>query len=300
MKRVDDGRSAPFAERFRVAVEKRDVTLVWLRDRLAESGNSVSLTTLSYWRSGRRTPEGASSMVAIAQLEMLLGLEVGELTDALGSSRRPGPVADPVMPEDDAVVHLAAEETFRALGAAPNRHLRDLTTHLVADVDAEGNLRRARMRTLLQATSGTIREIPYVWVKKVPSRAAIDVVDSTGVRATRRFQHPSGRVDGVVLELTEPLTTPATAMIEFTHVYPTDYPERRQLSHGMGRKARETIIWARFHQAAVPTWCQEYTDTDVRDLVLWGRSAHVVRRGYGPGFVGIRWGFDESGHTDPH
>ena len=76
-----------FAEALRAAIAARGVSLVWLRDRLAYRGSPVSLTTLSYWRSGDRHPEGAGSYAAIREIENLLGLP----EDALASKDRSPP-----------------------------------------------------------------------------------------------------------------------------------------------------------------------------------------------------------------
>ncbi|WP_460797122.1 hypothetical protein [Microbacterium sp. GXF0217] len=67
--------------------------------------------------------------------------------------------------------------------------------------------------------------------------------------------------------------------------------------HGLDRQNRQVVIWVRFPDGAVPDWCEEYTDagTDhaVKPLTIGPRSVHVARFGFGPGVLGIRWGFDE-------
>ena len=142
-----------FAESLRAAIDARDVSLVWLRDRLAKLGSPVSLTTLSYWRTGRRHPEGASSLAAIAAIEELLHVPPAHLTSALAPSRRTGPLPSPEVPLDDAV-RAATEETLQALAAAPLSAIRDVSTQVVADVDEHGHIRRRWTRILVQATSG--------------------------------------------------------------------------------------------------------------------------------------------------
>ena len=114
----------------------------------------MSLTTLSYWRSGRRHPEGVGSYAAIAAIEELLGLPEGQLASIVPRSRRPGPLPHPEVPLDDDAVRMATEETLQALAAAPLAALREISSHIVADVDENGRLHRRWTRLLVQATSG--------------------------------------------------------------------------------------------------------------------------------------------------
>ena len=57
-----------FAASFRDAINARGLTLARLHEQLRARGNSVSMATLSYWRSGARRPEGAQSMAALSDL----------------------------------------------------------------------------------------------------------------------------------------------------------------------------------------------------------------------------------------
>ncbi|MEV5000573.1 hypothetical protein [Nocardioides sp. LML1-1-1.1] len=277
------------------AIARRGVTLVWLKERLAERGSPVSLTTLSYWRSGRRRPEGTSSLNALEEIEDLLGLLPGELLDLVGDSRRTVPVSEPASFHSD-VLLTAVQETLDELGAADVRNLRDLSATVVVDVDAQGRLRRRHTRILLQATSGTIRDIPYTDSSPEPTDLPMEIVTGAGARVSRRHDHPGGRVFGVVFELEEPLTAPDTAILDWCTELPEGFPTIREVAHGVARKNRETLIWVRFAPEAPPSWVEEFSDDGSPPIPreLAGSSVHTVRRGFGPGSFGLRWGYDDA------
>lgn len=283
-----------FAESLRAAIEARGVSLVWLRDRLAELGSPVSLTTLSYWRTGRRHPEGASSLAAIAAIEELLHVPPAHLTSALAPSRRTGPLPSPEVPLDDAV-RAATEETLQALAAAPLSAIRDVSTQVVADVDEHGHIHRRETRILVQATSGTVRELPWVEVAAVPTTSVPVFSQVVGAQVVRTHRHPSGLVNGFVFELERPLTAPDAAIFEWVADIDEDYPHESNVAHFVTRPARETVIWVRFHPEALPTWCEETTgDDEPRSIaVAPGHTVHAVRSRFGPGVLMVRWGFDE-------
>lgn len=294
MKPLRPAEPAGLATVLSAAIARRGVTLVWLRERLAERGSPVSLTTLSYWRSGRRRPEGRGSLAALEEIEELLGLVPGELLDLVGDSRRTVPVGKVASFHGDRL-RTEVHQTLEALGTSTVRNLRDLSATVVVDVDAHGRLRRRHTRILVQATSGTIHEIPYTDSSPEPTRETLHIQAGPGVRVARRHQHPGGRVFGVVFELDEPLTAPDTAILDWCTELPEGFPAIREVAHGLARKNRETIIWVRFAPDAPPDWVEEFAD-DGSPLVpreLSGSSVHAVRRGFGPGSFGIRWGYDD-------
>ena len=282
-----------FSEGLRAAIAAREVSLVWLRDRLADTGNPVSLTTLSYWRSGRRHPEGASSLAAIAEIEQLLHLPGNSLTSRVGPGRRVGPLPAPVPPFDGRPVNNAVEETSRAL-AAPFGVFREITTQIVADVDEGGVLRRRWIRTVVQVTSGTVSEYP--WVEVVEETDGPPVFTSaSGARLTRTHVHPSGTAHGVVLELERPVSAPSTAMLEWVTDYPYDEAPTLELMHGRSRPGGELMLWVRFHPDRLPTGWQAFRDDGTApadfQTVGTGTTAHVFRPSFGPGVFGLRWEF---------
>lgn len=284
-----------FAEALRAAIAARDVSLIWLRDRLAARGSPVSLTTLSYWRSGRRHPEGAGSHAAIHEIEVLLGLPEDSLTSRLGPTRRVGPLAAPVPPFEARSVNDAAEETTEALGA-PHGVFREITTQIVADVDERGVMVRRWIRMILQVTTGTVGEYP--WVEVVEGYDGPPVFsDAIGARLTRTHDHPSGTAYGVVLEFERPVTAPGTTVLEWVTDYPYDDEPTLECMHGRSRPGGELLLWVRFHPDRLPSTLEEFTDDSgsppVPGTVGSGTTVHTFRHSFGPGVFGLRWTYGE-------
>ncbi|GEK85603.1 hypothetical protein [Microbacterium aerolatum] len=287
-----------FSATLRAAIDARRVTLAWLRERLAASGNPVAAATLSYWRSGARRPEGAQSLAAVEELETLLGLEVGTLLSQIGPNQRVGPIGTPQYPLEQARLEQATTETFIALGAPAMDPGRDVSTTAVTEVAADGSVISRTTRTLLQCTSGTITNVPYLDLTPgVRTPAPIFSVVSGG-HISRRHSHPSGEVHGAMFELERPLGPAQTTMLEWKLEFPPGYPSTHETGHGVARRARELVLWTRFHPDALPAWIEEVEETPsattVTPLDLDGAtSIHQVRQNWGPGMLVLRWGYDE-------
>jgi len=291
------GQTSAFAAALRLAISERGISLGRLREQLLDDGNPVSMATLSYWRSGDRQPEGAQSLSVVEGIEDRLGLARGHLVGLLGPSPRVGIVAPPRIPFDEGRVNREAEETLAALQAAPQDALRDLSTHCVAWVGADGAVEKIVMRSLVQSTRGTIVDIPFVDAAPVETDLTSTISDVVGAHVSREYVHPARLLSGIVLTLDEPIRTGGTAMIEFTETFPPGYPRRQSVWHGTSRAAKESLIWVRFHPDAIPSWCEEFIETedDYSSAMRSVRSGavHLARHGFGPGVLGIRWGYDD-------
>nr|WP_314844813.1 hypothetical protein [uncultured Microbacterium sp.] len=291
------GRTGAFAAALRAAISDRGITLARLHSQLRDDGNPVSMATLSYWRSGDRQPEGAHSLSVIEGIEQRLGLSHGHLSGLLRPSARLGSIAPPRMPFDEDREKRETQETLVALRSSAQDALRDLSTHVTVLVGADGAVETIVMRSLVQATKGTITEVPLIDVAPAETDVMSVISDVVGGRVDREYLHPGRLLSGVVIALDEPITTGGTTLFEFTETFPPGYPARQSAWHGTSRSARETVIWVRFHPDAIPSWCEEYLETEgeyssaMRSV---GTGAvHVARHGFGPGILGLRWGYDE-------
>ncbi|KQR40114.1 hypothetical protein [Microbacterium sp. Leaf159] len=283
-----------FAASFRDAINARGLTLARLHEQLRARGNSVSMATLSYWRSGARRPEGAQSMAALSDIEQLLHLEPGSLTALLGTTNRTGPLGPNQFPLDEQELEQAVKEAFAALGAEYPDTSRELTTHSVTDVDADGNVSYSITRSIVQSTVGTVASIPFLEMTPGVSTPAPIIHAVAGGRIAARYSHPNGEVHGVLFELDVPLTAPSTSMVEWSVEYPPGYPPQRETGHAVARQCRELLVWTRFHPDALPDHIEERAETPAGTkstvLSLEGRnSVHQVRRAFGPGLLGVSW-----------
>ncbi|WP_217184990.1 hypothetical protein [Streptomyces sp. AC495_CC817] len=287
-----------FAGAFRDAINARRVTLARLHAQLRERGNSVSMATLSYWRSGARRPEGVQSMAAVADIEQLLALDEGALTDLLTGTNRTGPLGPLQFPIDEAALEQSVKDAFAALGAEYPDTSREVTTHSITDVGADGRVVSCAIRSIVQSTIGTVTSIPFLELSPGVSTPAPLLSAVSGGHVSARYSHPNGEVHGILFELEAPLTAPHTAVIEWLVEFPEDYPAAFETGHALSRQSRELLVWTRFHPDALPDWVEERVETpdgEVRaPLSLEGRtSVHQVRRGFGPGALKLVWGYGD-------
>lgn len=291
----DNGR--PFAVALRDAIAARGVTLAWLRTRLVDSGNPVSVATLSYWRSGERTPEGAASLAAVEELERLLGLDRDYLVSRIGPSTRLGPVAEqkaPVEPD----LEKAFREVEAALGAPPLSITRDVSCHVNAYVNADGRVERRVGRYLMQAMVDGITVLPFYGNEVDPISELAEFTVRLGGRLKASYLHPDGYVFGHLVALDEPLSLGETTLIEIEEArMPRDF-EDRSVAHGTSNVLKEILLQVQFHPDAVPLWCAEHVQpageedySTVPRRVVAG-SVHAVRHAFGPATLAISWGYD--------
>lgn len=291
-------RTQPFAQALRRAIDTCGQTLTWLHQRLTARGRPISIATLSSWRSGARHPESPRSLEAVAEIERILGLPENALSALIGPSRRTGRIGHPNFPWDDQSLVDAAVEMHELFGVEFPPPIRELTTHSVAEVGGNGGIAVRHMRFLLQSTSGVVTVLPLLEITPWRAIPAPTFRVVTGGRAVRFESHASGRVHGVLIELDQPLTPASTGMLEVDVIFSDDGPPVHETGHGVGRSIHELLLWIRFPSAVLPDWCNVVDEATGEPLAVTpllldrGGSGHVVRRGYGPGAVGIHWGYD--------
>ncbi len=291
-----DPKATAFSAALSAAIAESGITLSALSRRLKDNANPVSLATLSYWRSGDRAPEGAASRTAVENIEQILGVRRGELMSLLTPSSRLGTLSPAKVLFDEEREQREAAETLAALNSVSQDELRDLSTQVTAYVGRNGAVERTVMRSLVQSTRGTIAELPLIDIAPEESDAMSVISDVSGGRVDREYAHPGRLLSGVVIVLDEPIAVGATALFEFTESFPPGYPPRQSVWHATSRPSRETLIWVHFHPDALPRWCEEYVeaDGDYSSTMKATKSGavHVARHGFGPGVLGIRWGYD--------
>lgn len=291
---IDQSRG--FADALRDAIGRSGLSLTQIQTRLRDSGNPVSVATLSYWRSGERRPEGAASLSVVDELERLLGLGEGALGSLVPRTVRFGGLPAPRIPFDEDRERRETEETFRALNATPQTAIRDVSTHMSVTVGADGAIDRTAYRCLVQVTSGVVSELPLIDIDEEETDATLIITDVVGGRLDREYRHPGGRLSGIVISFDEPVAAGETVLLEFTEIYPPGYPRRRTAWHATARPTKETLIAVRFASGMEPDWCEEYVETDdgeqrTAPAMISGRTAHAVRHSFGPGVLGLRWGY---------
>lgn len=305
-------RTGPLDEALRTAVAASGLSLDRIQDRLKRRGSRISVPTLSSWQSGRYRPERPSSLLALAELEELLGVPPESLSALIGPPRPRGRQTTAATDGRG----LAVSSEFGAVDIASallhvdtrwDKALTRLSTHCRLELDTRGRERRMHSRHLLRAEldgpdrwiTGYQRDDPGPPPKlrvTPPYRIgkAIENPD-TGLLVTEiLFNRPLRRGDVIILEYTHELRAPrpySTTMQAALHV-----------------PVREYLMEVRFHLSALPESCHSFRtaelDTEARPqerLLLPDAIGSVlaVALSAGPCLLGIRWDWGDRAPNGP-
>jgi hypothetical protein len=297
-------REGPFEVAFDLAIRYRGLSLESLQRRMATRGAQVSLATLSYWRRGRRHPEGQRSLHAVGVAESCLGLPADALTNLAARPRVrrrtelwPGGVS------------LA-----RALGAEPtelgscdgidldgNARLAIASVHQRATLTA--NRAEASVRTEMVVTSrddGVDRWVSFF--RPQTGGAHRPALRSTHCcRPGRIRRDPSSELLAVELRFDYPLRAGETYVFDFDIGYDGEPPDTSYLQFGIRAPARQLVLQAHFDPAAVPVRCHRYhrprdgsPDVVGEPELPVGPSltSHIAVLDAQPGVYGMVWEWD--------
>jgi hypothetical protein len=282
-----------FERAFADAIARRGVTLAWLNRRLAERGCPVSVTALSYWRSGRSQPERKTSRDALDEIEQLLGVERGGLSSLIGPSRRPGPQPAEVSTEELFASRPGVLPALRALGFdGLYDELTEELRHITVDIDTSGLAAGVEIRTVMKARRDGARRTPVIVIFDDPSQAP-RFIPGVGCSIGRQtLDHDTG-VFATEILVDRALDKGDTCLFELSVMFATPLSDT-WYDHFAARRLAALLIWVRFDPTRLPARVESYKDTDHGTEILpiplgEGSSAHVLARGFGPGMLGIRW-----------
>ncbi|MEV5000017.1 hypothetical protein [Nocardioides sp. LML1-1-1.1] len=283
------------------ALRERGRSLTWLRDRLQARGVRVSLSALSYWRSGRRRPEGAASVEALAAIEELLDLRPGALIDRTGPSRRTGAVARtaPVeaVADNSSAALLARALDDLGLADAPTRAA-DETASFTVDLDEHGCFARVRGRFRVRAVHERVDRVPLWLVVDRPVPRPITVGEVHGATPGRRVDDLAAGLLVQEVVLDRPLLSGEATVVEATFDVPSEEGAAdvdTEFVLSPPRRTGEIELWVRFRRTHVPATCTLRSaalagaTTEVAVDLREVSSVHHAVRAFGPGTVGIHW-----------
>lgn len=285
----------PFTSAFAEALDRRGATLSWLHEQLVERGNPVSIASLSYWRSGQRVPERASSRDALPDLEDLLHLPQGHLSRTVSASRR-------VAPQPPGVLIGTLRESGDLIGRAlteldledPLNGLQEVHIHSVLDVGEQGRPQRSSLRRLFRATRPGIERFAHIEVVDPRAGTRPRYLDLLECAEGRVVSYPDAGVHVTEMLLPRPLGQGETALVQHDADLAGLTPRAPELAHHVLRPVRELLLWVRFHPAWVPaTWeTTVQTTKDVSSLprdTVAESAVHLALRDFGPGQASVRW-----------
>ncbi|AIY18107.1 hypothetical protein GUY44_24835 [Pimelobacter simplex] len=275
-----------FADALGAAMERRGATLTHLRDRLADRGHPVSLTALSYWRSGQREPERSASLEAIPELEALLGLEQGALSRRLsGRMRRRVGAVEPFdeLLGDPAVDAVIGEEDVCRV-----------SSHLVVDVGAQGEIQRARVRQVLVADREGVDGVTLFVGPDVGTQENDIVMEAVAGCSIEEISDLENGIRGSRLVFERPLALGESTITEIEARRAHGLDLETDYALAAEQRLEEALVWVRFHPDKVPSRCWVYfQEGGLRHA--WpvdldgGRSVHYRQTAFGPGYLGVRW-----------
>ncbi|KQQ62668.1 helix-turn-helix domain-containing protein [Microbacterium sp. Leaf320] len=293
---------ASFERVFASALRRHNMSLSELRHRLIAEGHHVALSTLSYWRSGKRRPSGRRSLDIVAAIEHDLGLPNDELIDYIDHTSEHMYLAT-VAPTQDPVLVIEMRETTTELGHLATVTAKQVVVSITADVDDNRQVARVVTRVLLQAVAGTVSRFPILEVSDAASPRPPRIQIVSGGHIIQTFAHPGGRVLGIDVELDHPLKSPGTMSLEWSVDYPADYPQRTSIAYGVNGRCRDIVLWGRFSADAAPDWIGEREErrSGVRNHshAARGLSHSVHRQSFGPGRLVLTWGSGSAPSAHP-
>ncbi|MEV5003666.1 hypothetical protein [Nocardioides sp. LML1-1-1.1] len=280
---------AGFGDALAAAMRRRGMALSELRERLRGRGHQVSLTALSYWRSGQRTPDRLSSLEAIGEIEAILGLKENDLLHRLPGPRRRR-AGDPV-PFDELLLGYATAEP-----AVTEGDVFRVTAHLTADINERGELVSGRLRQLVVAdregvTGYTLFHGPAA--EDEENRTVVLPAAGCGVEDVQDLEHG---IRSTWLVFERPLRMGEAAMTEVEIRNADGAPPDLDQEYAFAAEQRleEAVVWVRFHPDRVPArvWLF-FSEAGLRhewEVPLDGaRSVHHRQTDFGPGTLGARW-----------
>lgn len=277
---------ADFASTLRRAVKRRGHSLRMLRGRLRDRGYELSVATLSMWQSGARRPEKDTSFDAIRELEHLLLLDAGTLTDTLGPSRRIPP---------------SLHRTYASLTDLPNSpftteptpELLERSGSLLIDIDAGSRIIRTVNRTLWQAHRDGARRATVFYGLNPADSAPPEIRGILGCDLVDARIDLDQQLVRATLQLSAPLRKGELALTERESIAPEGSVPEKGFTVVAPRRQAEILVHLRFDPQRLPRRCRvlvESGDTSrTHALTLNGAGVTHAEFAFGPGTVTLMW-----------
>lgn len=286
-----------FASELSALLSARRKSLRQLRDQLASNGVSVSLATLSYWRSGQRLPEGDRSWEVIAAIERVFGLADGYLTGLVHASRKPRHTIRFGKPTESDELERERLEVIEKLGVETVPPVHILTLSIAFDFNEDRRLASFNTRLFGQVAHGTVDSFLILQTTENGDPRPPELTALGGGEIVATAGHQNGNVFGGVFELDVPTAAPDTFIIEWQTYFPADHRRLTGIGFGVHSRAREVLAWTRFASHDYPDFLEvlmqpEGLPLDSKVEYLRGPGHAFQRRNFGPGHAMLRWYYD--------
>ncbi|MEV5514403.1 hypothetical protein AB0L50_15990 [Streptomyces flaveolus] len=286
-----------FATAFNEALRQRGLPLDHVRDHLQSHGISLSLATLSYWRSGRSQPERLQSLRAVDIMEPLLGLPSGALRSLL--RHRPRGWAPPHDPAAVRGVYGENSDVEKVLGDAfpyLNADLRRLVVHEAVNVNEHRLVDEIRVTVAVRATQDDARHLTVIHTLDSWTADTVDFTVPHGPAPSIRFR-PELNCVIADIPLGRRLARNETAVVEYTLRSASTAGISDQYERRTATPLQMYLLHIQFHPLAVPSRCWHYYRRQLGIKPLNRQFAplddshttHLLPTKCPPGAYGIEW-----------
>ncbi|QQS00638.1 MAG: hypothetical protein IPK37_17835 [Austwickia sp.] len=291
-----------FSEAFGRAIEARGLPLERVSAHLRARGHSISIATLSYWKTGRSTPGRVPSLRAVGALEEVLRVPRGSLAVLI-----PQPVVPPGVPPARVVdlfeQQRIGDEMIQDLGRSWDEGIDIIAIHAVSRVDERLMLAQTHVREVLRTQRDGVDA--YLVGMGYPVAGCIPVFEPiAGCRTGRSRTHleastcvtelllPSpgaGVVHVLDYRISYPLRRPPAEPVPMTYVLRSTSP-LREMYVGIDFTAACPDPAAPPHDLPFEVSRVQMTPAD--QTVRRGRARprmSIYRADFGPGKLGFEW-----------
>lgn len=287
-----------FAAALRAAVASSGLGLESIQRRLAARSVEVSVSTLSYWQTGARSPGRRRSEEVVAHLESVLGLEPRSLRVLIPPPRPRGHVQPTPLPQlprafqERAAVRRIAERVSHCRGQLLTR----LSQSDVLTVGPDRRVRSLHGQMVMRADVCGIESIGLTqfFEDREAGTPQLDVITGGEVRA--RYTDPEHRVTATEVHFGHELQRGETVLLEFEVTSTGLGPADRTYDSSCGVGVRALALQVRFLEEDPPLWCESFQRVEqhgdeVRRRVAVDVSghAHTIALECPSGTVGMAW-----------
>ena len=240
-----------FASTLRSLISTRGMPLETIRAQLSQRGFRLSVTTLSYWQSGRSRPERAASLEALGELERVLnvppGFLIARLTEPAPDPAWVGEVAGPEFPP----LRRGVLELLDRLQLDLGEGLHRVSVHDIAEVHADRTAGLHVVGQVLRAERDGIDRFA-VWYTPDDRHAIPYVQARANCRLGRVYELRSIPAIAAELCLDRPLRAGETVMTEHAMESVRIGVPQTEMGRGLPAATERITMEVRFHPTAFP------------------------------------------------
>lgn len=281
----DSGAPSVFATTLRQALERRRLSLRSVRQSLMDRGHDVSISTLSFWQSGARRPERAASIDIIRELEEILYLDDGQLSDALGPSRRLG--------RSRARTFADLIELTEGTADDAEPELLERSGSLGIYLDADGMTARSVNRTLWQARRDGAREATVYYSRDPEKLKNLDIRGTLGCELVDVALDAERYLLRATLRLHTPLRQGELALTERRALGAPGAEPLTETTVVSSRRQAEVMLSVIFDPKRLPVRCRVIVEVDgetrTHAVPLNGDIVTHAEFNFGPGMITLAW-----------